>query len=81
MFPNKISLFFWQISRIVLTPLLLASIALFYRIVTMSAEDAVHTYHAYPLMFEHILCGILFYLLFSLILTKIHHAFLHDGRN
>lgn len=77
----KTDLFFWQISRLVLTPLLAAVIAVFYKVISLTADDAVQSYHTYPVMFEHILCGVMLYLAFSLIIAKIHHASLHDGRD
>lgn len=78
---HKSELFFWQVSRMVLTPLLILSFVLLYEVVTMTADTAVHTYHTYPYMFEHILCGVMLYLAFSLIIVKIHRSSLHDGRD
>ena len=74
----KFSQFFWQISRAVLTPILVVSILIFADVYYLSAEKAVSTYHSYPYMFEHVLCGIAVYLAFSIIITKIHRSLLHD---
>lgn len=77
--PYKVELFFWQLSRILLTPLLIVSLRLFYSVFCMTTNTALRTYHAVPYMLEHILCGMMLYLVFSLAITKIHLASLHDG--
>lgn len=75
---NRFALFFWQVSRIVLTPLLLLSIFMLYDVLNLTAEEALRTYHSYPYMSEHILVGIVVYLAFSLTAVKIHRGSLHD---
>lgn len=77
---KKFAYFFRQVSQIVLTIILGASIALFYKISTMTASDALRTYHSFPYMLEHLLVGVVLYLAFSLIILKIHRSSLHDGR-
>lgn len=77
---KKFALYLWQVSRIVLTPLLIVSIALFYKVSALTPDAALHTYHSYPYMSEHILVGLVLYLAFSLLITKIHLTSLHDRR-
>lgn len=75
---KKFAYFFRQVSQGVLTLLLGVSIALFYKISNITASEALHTYHSFPYMLEHILVGLVLYLAFSLIIIKIHLSKLHD---
>lgn len=63
---------FLTVTRLSFTVLLAATLALFGEIVTLTPADAVSTYHSFPLMAEHILVGVVLYLIFSAAAAHIH---------
>lgn len=70
---------FWQLSRLVLTPLLTASLILLGKLALSPTARLLHTYQAYPRMMETFLACIVLYLAFCVLFMKIHSASLHEN--
>ena len=75
---RKFSVFLGRITHAVMLTVLCSSILIARSLETASASDVLTSYHSYPYMFEHILCGLAVYLIFSVAVTKIHRSSLHD---
>lgn len=76
---KNFSLFLGRITHAVMLSVLCPTILIARSLETASASDVLTSYHSYPHMFEHILCGLAAYLAFSVIITKIHRSSVHDG--
>ncbi len=70
---------FWQLSRLVLTPLLATSLILLGDLTLSPTARLLHTYLAYPRMMETVLACIVLYLAFCVLFVKIHSASLHEN--
>ncbi len=70
---NK-NIFFYNVTRTVMSILLVFTVYILYEVVHMksSPEYAIEYYHAFPAMVENVLGGIFVYALFGLIFIKIN---------
>ena len=75
----RFSRFFGHITHAVMALLLIACLFIYRSMLELPLTDAVRIYHSYPYMIEHILLGLAVYLVFSVVITKIHRASLHDS--
>lgn len=73
--------FFRRVTQLALTPLAACSLFMMRAAVRcrLSPSLALTLYPLFPRMFEYILSSLIFYLVFSVAVTKIQRDALHDG--